>query len=121
MKKKYKTIKELARKLRKNPTNAEKKLWKILRKRKLDGFKFLRQHPIIYEQRQNKINFFIADFYCAEKKLVVELDGKVHHYQKHYDQQRDLILKEKDLNVLRIKNKYLENIETVKQRILNFL
>ena len=78
----FKSIKELARELRKNPTDAEVKLWEVLRKRRLNNCKFLRQHPIIYNQKQHKINFFIPDFYCAEKKLVIEVDGRVHDYQQ---------------------------------------
>lgn len=119
--KNFKSIKELARKLRKNPTDAESKLWEALRKRKLGGFKFLRQHPIIYNQKQNKINFFIADFYCAEKKLVIELDGKIHDFQRNYDQQRDLVLRKKGLKIIRFKNKELENMKTVRGKILNHL
>jgi very-short-patch-repair endonuclease len=54
----YLKIKELAAEFRKDPTEAEQYLWTFLRKRKLSGKKFLRQHPIIYE--------------------VIELDGGVH-------------------------------------------
>ena len=60
---------QYGRELRQSATNAEKILWEYLRNRKLEGLKFRRQHPI---------DKFIADFYCHEKKLVVELDGAVH-------------------------------------------
>lgn len=79
--KKFKSITELARELRKKPTPAEKKLWQEVRKRQLNNCKFLRQYPIIYSEKQRgKFNFFIADFYCAEKNLVIELDGRIHRY-----------------------------------------
>ncbi len=116
-----KSITELARDLRKNPTPSEKKLWQILRKKQLNGCKFLRQHPIIYGQTRNKLNFFIADFYCAKKKLVIELDGEIHIYQKDYDSQRDLILQKKNLTVLRIQNEELNSINEVKEKILKYL
>ena len=48
--------------------------------------------------------FFIPDFYCAEKKLVIELDGKIHDFQKQKDQDREAILRDLGLNILRIKN-----------------
>jgi len=57
---------EKAKELRTNQTAAEELLWKKLRNKQLNGFKFRRQHPLMQ---------FIADFYCYEKKLVVELDG----------------------------------------------
>ncbi len=117
----YKTIKELARELRNNPTKAETRLWKVLIKRQLNNCKFLRLHPVIYKRIQNKIKFFIPDFYCAGKKIVIELDGKIHDYQQCYDEQRDLILKEKELTVIRFKNKELNDIEKVKNKILIYL
>ena len=85
-----KKIVDICRELRKNQTDAEAVLWKHLRNRKLDGYKFLRQHPIIHQQFNNEFPlFFVADFYCAEQKLVVELDGKIHDFQKDYDENRD--------------------------------
>ncbi len=62
-----------ARDLRKNQTPAEVKMWEKLRNRKLRGFKFLRQHPILVNQYDGKNSFYIAYFYCSEKKLVVKL------------------------------------------------
>lgn len=116
------SITELARELRNNPTPAERKLWHEIRKRQLNNCKFLRQRPIIYnEEPKGKLNFFIADFYCADRKLVIELDGRIHRHQKNYDQQRDLILKKKGLNVLRIENYELNNIDKVKKVILMHL
>lgn len=121
MKKSSKSITELARELRKQPTESEKMLWKELRKRKLSGYKFLRQKPFIYEADTGLKCFFIADFYCAERKLVVEVDGKIHNSRKYYDEQRDLILYGLGLTVLRIKNEDLKQMDMVLTKILKAL
>ena len=111
------SIKDIVRKLRQQETKEERLLWKILRNRKINGKKFRRQYPIIYGVRQFQKHFFVADFYCADAKLIVELDGKIHDFQKEYDQQRDLIIKEFSINVLRIKNEELNDIELILQKI----
>ena len=114
-------ITKLARKLRKKQTEAEQILWNELRGRKLDGYKFLRQYPIIYLTINKQTFFFIADFYCDEKKTVIELDGKVHDFQKEYDKQRDIVIMEKCLNILRIKNEEIKDIETIKSKIKSYI
>ena len=101
----YQEILKIVRRLRRNQTTAEKKLWQILRARRLNGIKFLRQHPILYENYFNDYFFFAPDFYCAKYKLVIEEDGKIHEYQKERDKWRELILKDRGLKVLRIKKK----------------
>ena len=58
-----------ARHLRRNQTTAEAKLWRVLRNRALNGWKFRRQYPI---------DRFIVDFACVEARLVVEVDGATH-------------------------------------------
>src|SRR5678815_4949580 len=58
-----------AREFRGKPTRAEAKAWKLLRNRRLAGLKFRRQHPI---------GPYIADFYCHEHRLVLEIDGSIH-------------------------------------------
>jgi very-short-patch-repair endonuclease len=82
-------------------TDSEKLLWKQLRNRKLSGYKFLRQHPIVYKADYKGLNYFIADFYCAEKKMVIELDGPIHQDSEEYDRFRDFEMKEKGRYVLR--------------------
>lgn len=75
-----------ARKLRRKVTPAEKKIWsELLRKDKLDGFRFLRQKPL---------DNYIADFYCAELLLVIEIDGESHLSEdaKDYDEYRTKVL-----------------------------
>lgn len=88
-------LKDIRRELRKEPTEAEAFLWKILRGKNINGRKFRRQHSI-----EN----YIVDFYCAEEKLVIELDGKIHLNQKEMDFERDKRLKELGYNVLRFEN-----------------
>jgi very-short-patch-repair endonuclease len=118
----YKTITQLARELRRNQTAEEDLLWRNLRNRKLNGVKFLRQHPIIYGNgHRNKPLFFIPDFYCAEKKLIVELDGKIHEFQKEYDNNRDNILQELGLKILRIKNEEMQDVSKVLNKIKSML
>jgi len=113
-------IKEIATKLRKNPTDAEELLWRILRNRQLEGRKFLRQHPILHEinRFKNDFYFFVPDFYCASEKLIIELDGPIHNFRKGKDYRRDEILKSKGLIVLRIKNSELEDLESTKLKII---
>ena len=114
-------IKEIASKLRNNPTEAEEILWRIVRNRQLLGRKFLRQHPVLYEINRfnNDFFFFIPDFYCASEKLVIELDGPIHNFQKERDYKRDEILRSKGLKVLRINNNELKNIEFIKLKIIS--
>jgi very-short-patch-repair endonuclease len=118
---KYHEIKQFARELRNNPTPEEQKLWQFLRKRQICGYKFLRQHPIIYESRKGDYYFYIPDFYCASKRLIIELDGKIHNYQKNHDRHREEVLEGQMLNVLRIRNEELKNMESVIQKIKDML
>jgi len=94
----------ICRENRKNMTDAEKIIWEIVRNRRLDGKKFLRQHKIIHENSFDTFQFFVVDFYCAEENLVLEIDGPIHESQKEYDLWRTSVLDELDLRVLRIQN-----------------
>ena len=86
--------KAAAQRLRKEDTESEKLLWRQLRDRRLHGFKFRRQHPI---------GPFIVDFYCVEKKLVVEVDGSIHESQAHQDKERQQWLEESGgIQVIRV-------------------
>jgi leucyl-tRNA synthetase len=111
--KSYDGITLLARDLRKNPTSSEDLLWTVLRRRNLLGYKFLRQHPIFYSIRNRWVEFFIADFYCSELKLIIEVDGKIHELTKEYDFDRDSRLLNKGIFVVRIKNEELEDMNSV--------
>ena len=77
----YIRARKYARRLRKNQTRTETIIWKALRNRSLLGKKFLRQHPIFADPYDNDA-FFIADFYCHEHRLVIELDGEIHESQQ---------------------------------------
>jgi very-short-patch-repair endonuclease len=104
-------IKLAARDLRKNQTAGESILWKCLRNRGFLGKKFLRQFPIIYEIERIQ-RFFIADFYCHECKLVIEVDGKIHLKQRNYDLYRDMIIRELGFKVIRVSDsEIIENVE----------
>ncbi len=83
-----------ARELRQPQTPAESKLWVRLRNRQL-GYKFRRQYTI---------GRFIADFYCAECGLVIELDGDSHSEQVDYDQNRTEWLTQRGYRVIRFSN-----------------
>lgn len=103
-----------AAQLRKTSTEAEKVLWEQLRGRKLNGLKFRRQHCI---------HQFIADFYCHELKLVIELDGSIHHLRDvaQYDDYREKLIMEYGLKVLRFSNDDVFNdIDEVLQKIMEY-
>jgi very-short-patch-repair endonuclease len=86
-----------AREFRKAPTDAEARTWALLRNRGILGLKF---------RRQQIIDGFIVDFYCAKHRLILEVDGEVHRLpdQASYDEQRDEHLKAAGFLVLRIPN-----------------
>ena len=109
----YRLIEE-AKRMRKEPTDAEAALWELLRDKKL-GDKFRRQHLI---------DDFIVDFVCLSKNLVIEVDGGYHNdpTQKEYDQQRTLYLSEKGFKVIRFTNEeVLGNTEAVLTKIKDIL
>lgn len=95
----WKTAKTNARENRKNPTEAEEKIWEAIRNNAL-GYKFRRQHAI---------SRFIVDFVCIEKKLVVEIDGAIHDNQKQEDLERTSILNSEGFNVIRFTNDEVKN------------
>jgi len=88
---------EYSKALRKETTKAEDKLWEALRGKRLNGLKFRRQHPLFN---------YVADFYCHEKKLVVELDGAVHTTEENaeHDKGRTFELTELGVTVIRFWN-----------------
>jgi very-short-patch-repair endonuclease len=101
-------IKTAARDLRRRQTPSEGLLWELLRDRRLAGKKFLRQHPIRFGY-YGEMRFFIADFYCAEEKLVVEIDGSIHEFQQDYDLLRTWVINQLGIKVIRFKNEELED------------
>jgi very-short-patch-repair endonuclease len=103
-------IEAAARRLRRNMTPAEKKLWEALRGKQLGGLKFRAQHPV---------GPFILDFYCPACKLAVELDGGVHEDQTAHDAARTRQLNDYGYNVIRFRNEeVLGDLPSVLDRIL---
>ena len=88
-----KSLKEIRRALRQSETLAESLLWEKLRNRQFQNLKFNRQHSI---------GKYIVDFYCAELRLIIELDGEVHsdREQKQKDTNRDMNLTDMNYNVM---------------------
>ena len=110
-------VKETIKELRKNQTNEEKIMWKILRNKQLLTVKFLRQYPIEFIYNQKK-HFYVADFYSAKVNLIIEIDGNIHLIQKDKDSFRDEILKQLGYKILRLKNDDINfNIDYVINKI----
>jgi len=99
-----------ARAMRKAPATTEALLWRLLRGRRLSGFKFRRQVPI---------GKYIADFVCFRHRLVVEADGPLHEERVDYDLERDRWFEAEGFRVLRFRNEEIrERTEVVLARIL---
>ena len=99
----------VAKTLREKMTDAERALWHRLRNGRLDGLKFRRQHPFPP---------YIVDIYCAEAKLIIELDGSQHG--AGVDATRTAALERQGLQVLRFwDNQVFENLDGVLQTIMN--
>jgi very-short-patch-repair endonuclease len=106
-------VKNIAREMRKQGTIAEKKLWKELRNHKIVNMKFRRHHAI---------GKYIVDFYCREIKLIVEVDGEIHEYQRDEDTLRQNYLEELEYNVMRFSNEeVISNTEKVMKEIEDFV
>ena len=88
-------LRERRRELRKRQTRHEEMFWNEVKNRKLGGQKFVRQFSV---------GPYILDFYCPEKQVAVELDGKHHEKQKEYDRERDWFLQMNEIRVIRIRN-----------------
>ena len=88
------SLKQSARQLRHNMTNAEQTLWQRIRRKQIRSVQFYRQKPLLN---------YIVDFYCAKARLVIELDGSQHFEPEHQkrDAERDKSLAEYGLRVLR--------------------
>ena len=106
-------LKTNARQLRKNLTDAEKRLWQILRLRQVKGLKF---------RRQFQVGRYIVDFACPSRQLIVEVDGGQHAEQVEYDDERTKWLESQGFRVLRFWNNEIQmNLEGVKETIYNAL
>ncbi|EKE07548.1 MAG: protein of unknown function DUF559 [uncultured bacterium] len=114
-------IKKRCRILRINQTSSEGVLWNYLRNRRFYNLKFYRQYPIkfIFDK---KINYFIADFYCHEKKLIIEVDGGIHEFQKEYDNIRENVLRGLGIQIIRFRNEEVEkNINQILLLLKNII
>jgi len=95
--------------MRAEPTIEEDLLWQRLRNRQLANLKFRRQHAI---------DRFIADFYCAEAKLIVEVDGEIHEATRERDAERTRTLESLGFRIVRVANTEVrESIDEVLERI----
>lgn len=98
--------------MRANPTEAEQKLWQMLRTKRLAGYKF---------KRQVVIDWYIADFVNFEARVIVEADGS-QHLENEYDVRRDAYLKGQGFEVLRFwNNDILRNMDNIQEAIWNAL
>lgn len=108
-------LKDRARELRANMTEAEVKLWRRLRKKQIEDIRFLRQRAI---------GNYIVDFYAPEMELVIEVDGG-HHFQddeKEYDTMRDDYLEGLGLSVVRFSNTdVLKHMDGVLEKITDVI
>jgi len=113
--------KKICRELRKNQTVAEKIFREAVRNRKFRGLKFYRQYPLFFDYI-GKETFYVADFYCFEKRFIVEIDGIIHNYQKERDTYRTFIIQMLGIDVIRFKNEEIEkNIQQVLKKLENWL
>ena len=104
----------IPRMLRRNLTEAEKKLWKILRGQRFASYKFRRQH---------RMGDYVLDFYCSEARYNLELDGSGHGFpaQQAEDAERDAYLKGWNIQTRRFWNNQLKEISWVRETIWNDL
>jgi len=104
-------IKIRRRDLRKNLTDAERKLWSVLRSKQMSGLKFFRQYSV---------GPYILDFYCPKYRLAIEVDGGQHaeDEQRRHDEKRTDYLKQQNIWVLRFwDNEVLTNLDGVVEKI----
>ena len=105
--------KNLARHLRSNLTEAEKKLWRHIRNKLLGGHRF---------RRQAELGAYVVDFVCFEAKVVVEIDGGQHADQIEEDATRTAWLETQGFSVIRFwNNEVTENVDGVLARLSTFL
>lgn len=106
-------IRTHSKRLRRELTQEERRLWYLLRSRRFDRYKFRRQHPV---------GHYILDFACCEARLAIELDGGQHDERKAYDQHRTNCLNEQGWTLVRFWNNELwNNEEAVMESILGNL
>jgi very-short-patch-repair endonuclease len=101
------------RQARRDATPAERRLWSKLRARQLNGAKF---------RRQVWLGPFITDFFCADARLIVEVDGDTHAEQSAYDERRTTWLAKEGFRVVRVTNAdVMQNLDGVLEQIASVL
>ncbi len=112
-----KVSKEVCRYLRKHATPAERMLWQELRGKRFCDLKFYRQRPLFVEF-DCKRSLYVADFYCAQLHLVIELDGHIHELLKDQDLAREQAIHQLGITTVRFKNEEVErNLPTVLDKL----
>ena len=102
-------LKQYSKDLRKAYNLSEALLWQRLKNKQINGLKFM---------RQKVIGNYIVDFYCAEKKVAVEIDGESHYYKGEYDEERIKYLEGLGITVIRFLDK---DIRQKMNWVINFL
>ena len=117
-------IKEASKNLRNSMTKSEVILWQYIKSWKL-WVKFLRQKPIYVFSENNWLDrFLIPDFYCYEKKLIIEIDWSIHNLEEilNLDIEKEKLLNNLWYRVIRIKNEEINNnIKTVLLKIKQYI
>jgi very-short-patch-repair endonuclease len=106
---------ERARRLRKQETWAEKLVWRWLRDRRFNSYKFRRQHPV---------GVYFLDFICEEVRLNIELDGRQHGFPDglHHDAVREAFLQSRGIKTLRFWNSHLRrNTQSIRDTVFHGL
>ena len=112
-------IKEAAKKLRNNMTDSEVILWNHIKWWDL-GVKFLRQKPVyVFTEESWLDRYIIPDFYCFDRKIIIEVDGSIHDLEEVYtlDRHKEELLQNQWFRILRVTNKVIE--KDIKSVILN--
>ncbi len=110
-----KSLKELARELRKSSTKSEVRIWTELLRAKNTGYTFLRQRPVLN---------YIADFLCKELKLIIELDGFSHQFEQQWkkDKKRQEELESAGFKILRFTDdEVMDDIRNVESEIMYWI
>ena len=106
-------LQRYAREMRRQPSDAERRLWYFLRRKNLLGFRFRRQVPF---------GPYILDFFCSDASLAIEIDGGQHADQHAYDSARSRYLRDKGIRVVRFwNNEVLRNTSGVLEVIVEEL
>ena len=104
-------VKSYASEMRNNPTEGEESFWDLVRKRQFLGLLFNRQYVFNHVGFDQKLHYYIVDFYCHEVKLIVEIDGAYHDNpnQVELDELRTETLAQMGMSLVRFSNEEVVN------------